>query len=78
MRKGPNYYRIYTDLIREKFPDQANDLLALLPEKAPNSLEVIQLNERIFEKKNSGINQKLRAYDEQSIETILKHQIEYG
>jgi len=77
MKKEPNYYRIFEDLIRDKFPDKARDLITAMPTTI-NSLDVIELNERIFKKANKAYNQRLKSYDANSVKTMLEYQQEYG
>ncbi|MDN3707903.1 helix-turn-helix domain-containing protein [Myroides ceti] len=77
MNTMPNYNRIYEDLIKDMFPDKSNELLLLVTKKIENSLDVIELNEQLFKKNNREkmeYNQRLKAYDVESIKAILKYQ----
>lgn len=73
----PDYNKIYTDLIEKKFPEKKEELAHLLSKEIKNSLQLIKINDLIFNDQNKEINilnQKLRSYDEESIKQILKHQ----
>lgn len=73
----PDYNRIYLDLINRKFPDRRKELIPLLDKEIKNSLELITLNNLIFNYQKKDVmafNQRLRSYDEISIKKILKYQ----
>jgi len=77
MKTIPNYNKIYEDLIVEKFPEQSKELLGLIVKKISNTLQVIELNDRLFKncsEEDSQMNQRLKAYDQYSIQMILKYQ----
>ena len=75
---GPNYKKIYSDIVREKFPEMVND--RFLKEKIRSirtAMDIIDVNELIFrETKNSkkSENQKLRSYDKYSILKVIEFQ----
>ncbi|MBP2618608.1 helix-turn-helix domain-containing protein [Chryseobacterium jejuense] len=74
----PDYKKIYTDIIIERFPDKKNDLQ--IRDKInciQTTLDILSLNTLIFgeeELLNEIDNQKLRSYDENSIVKILDYQ----
>lgn len=75
---SPNYKQIYLDIIAEKYPEKMYN--SKINEKVNNLvtiLDIISLNDLIFEKRNLNIenrNQKLRSYDKKSILAILDYQ----
>ncbi|WP_160135962.1 helix-turn-helix domain-containing protein [Chryseobacterium sp. c4a] len=71
----PDYKRIYTDLILKRYPEKEEDCDVLLQKETLSLLDVIQLNQKIFNRdENSSFNQKLRAYDKDAIVKILIYQ----
>jgi len=73
----PNYNKIYIDLIEKKFPEKKEEFAHLLSKEIKNSLQLIKINDLIFNAQNKEtniLNQKLRSYDEESINEILKYQ----
>lgn len=73
----PDYKRIYSDMLRLKYPEKANDCKSILSGQQLSALEVIQINEIIFpQKKTRGIrfNQAYRAYSKEEIMKILDYQ----
>ncbi|AZA46804.1 helix-turn-helix domain-containing protein [Chryseobacterium carnipullorum] len=74
----PNYNKIYNDLIERKFPEKKEKWAHLLSKEIKNSLELIKINNIIFNHQNKEtdfLNQRLRSYDEESIKKILQYQI---
>lgn len=70
----PNYQRIYLDIIRLKFPEKELELASILGKKDLNTLDVINLNNRIFypnRKEQLSKNQKYKTYDRGTILRIL-------
>lgn len=69
------------DLLKTNFPDKVDTYSNLLTKKKLSVLEVIKLNEAIFEgSKNTEDqkqNQRYRAYDKDSILEILTYQKKY-
>jgi len=73
----PNYTTIYRDLITDKFPDKLNasEIKKFFSRSEHTNLEVIQINNFIYNyRSNISENQKLKAYDKESIFKILKYQ----
>ncbi|WP_153394639.1 helix-turn-helix domain-containing protein [Chryseobacterium vaccae] len=71
----PDYKKIYTDLISEKFPLKLNECQDFFNKKTLNSLDIIQLNNVLFPN-NKFNDQKHKSYDKQSIFEMLKYQRE--
>lgn len=72
-----NYKRIFSDLIRKKFPDKMKECKEYLTKKELTQLEVIELNQKIFgtgTKEVFEFNQKLKSYNEADISEILDYQ----
>lgn len=77
--KIPNYKKIYTDLLNRKYPEKKAICDSILAQEKLSFMDVIRLNEIIFEenKKEKLIrDQKYRSYDERTIIKILKYQRE--
>ncbi|CAM3143933.1 helix-turn-helix domain-containing protein [Chryseobacterium flavum] len=73
----PNYKRIYSDIIDQKFPHKKAECKKLLEKKMLTALDIIELNNRIFGTKNQNLqkmNQKFRSYNETDILRILNYQ----
>ncbi|MFP8892153.1 hypothetical protein SAMN06265171_101661 [Chryseobacterium rhizoplanae] len=76
----PNYKQIYTDIIKTKFPEKKEKCISLLNKADLSQIDIIELNNIIFEKKDKEIekfNQRLRSYDLVSIQKILDYQKKY-
>ncbi|GEN73282.1 MULTISPECIES: helix-turn-helix domain-containing protein [Chryseobacterium] len=75
---GPDYKKIYTDIIEEKFPDKMNNFRIMQKIETINTvIDIIALNRMIFGKQELLVeskNQKLRSYDQRSILNILEYQ----
>ncbi|WP_426474850.1 helix-turn-helix domain-containing protein [Chryseobacterium balustinum] len=64
-------------MIAKKFPNKNQQCQKILTKKSFGILDVIEINEILFEKKSEidlQFNQKHRAFDESSIHKILKYQ----
>jgi DNA-binding transcriptional regulator YiaG len=73
----PNYKKIYTDLLNSKHPDKKHKCENILSKKELNFIDVIRLNEIIFDKgdkETQEMNQKYRSYDKNTVIKILKYQ----
>ncbi|PVV61254.1 transposase [Chryseobacterium sp. HMWF035] len=74
----PDYKRLYIDIITKKYPEKKKDCLFLLCKKELSSLDVIRLNDKLFENYVSDkdkINNSHRSYDKSSIFEILDYQV---
>lgn len=81
MRAKPDYAKIYRDLVQMKFPQLADDFTELLEKKELSHFEVEWLNERLFTGKTKAekqLQQKYKAYDENTIHQILYYQKKHG
>ncbi|MGU3376980.1 helix-turn-helix domain-containing protein [Chryseobacterium sp. M5A1_1a] len=73
----PNYKLIYEDIIRKKYPHKKNECQNILNKKELSTLDVVKLNNIIFDTKNKeaeSFNQKLRSYNKAAILEILNYQ----
>jgi len=72
----PNYKRIYSDIIRKKFPERIEEFQSILSKRNLSFLDIIQLNEKIFQNKKTTYkdNQKHRSYSKSDILQILDYQ----
>lgn len=74
----PNYKQIYTDIIKEKYPEKMNDARIKNKIGCMNTvMDVLNLNTLIFGQADGHTeskNQKLRSYDKNSILKILDYQ----
>lgn len=78
---GPDYARIYSDLIQLKFPELQNEMQEYLQIKKIGYFDIQQINKKLFgEKKHEqlSIEQKYKAYDVATILEMLRYQKEYG
>jgi len=74
----PNYNKIYLDIIDQKFPERKQELIPLLSKEIITSLEVINIQRKIFNLQSKEVNifdQQRKSYDEESIKNILQYQI---
>lgn len=79
IKSKPDYNRIYKDLIQTWFPEQKDELLPLIAVDITTSLDVIHVNNELFDKRSKdtqNYNQKLRSYDIPSIIKIIGYQQE--
>ncbi|SDJ11733.1 transposase [Chryseobacterium jejuense] len=73
----PNYQRIYSDIIEQKFPYKKAECETLLEKKILSAMDIMELNNRIFGTKDQDfkkMNQQLRSYNESDILSILNYQ----
>ncbi len=71
------YKKIYSDLIRKLFPEKVQLLETFMHKNELSPLEVIQLNQKIFDSshtENFDINQKFKSYNSEMIYKILNYQ----
>lgn len=74
---SPDYKKIYTDIIEEKFPHKKNELLPLLTKNILNTIDILELNDKIFNTVDKPINlqhQNHRSYQKSDIFLILDYQ----
>lgn len=74
----PNYKKIYTDIINEKFPSKKELCQNILNKEALTFLDIINLNKKLFNNLNKEIkqeNQKYRSYNKETILQILEYQV---
>ena len=74
MIKGPNYKKIYTDMVLAKYPGKIEVCGNILNKEYMSVLDVITLNRLLFETDNEITNQKLRSYDKRAVMEILNYQ----
>lgn len=80
-KKGPDYRKIYHDLIVMKCPQNLDRCLSILKKEKLSSLDVIKLNKIISDKEDltaSIFNQRLRSYNVSDILEILNYQKKNG
>ncbi|MET3036822.1 helix-turn-helix domain-containing protein [Chryseobacterium sp. NRRL B-14859] len=70
--KGPDYKRIYSDMIRKKLPQKEGVCRKILTKERLDILDVINLNKILFG--HHSCNQKYKAYNEKAIKKILTYQ----
>lgn len=71
----PNYRRIYSDIIKIKYPDKKETCETLLFKTHLSSMDILEINKKIFETENSNnLNQKHRSYNTTDIFSILDYQ----
>ena len=69
-----NYSRIYTDILKEKYPHKLSELKPTLEKEKLSTIDVIYLNEKIFGTRTRAQNQRLRSYAKSDILKILDYQ----
>ncbi|RLJ33831.1 hypothetical protein CLU97_3319 [Chryseobacterium sp. 7] len=74
MIKGPNYKKMYTDMVLAKYPSKIELCGNILNKEYMSILDVITLNKLLFETDNEITNQKLRSYDKKTVLEILSYQ----
>ncbi|MFS4428717.1 helix-turn-helix domain-containing protein [Chryseobacterium sp. GVT01B] len=75
--KGPDYRRIFQDIIDKKFPEKKEWYSEILQKEDLYMLDVLRINNSIFntqDEKMEIYNQKLRSYDEHSVLYMLDYQ----
>ncbi|MGH1517955.1 helix-turn-helix domain-containing protein [Chryseobacterium sp. JK1] len=76
-KSQPNYKRIYSDILDQKFPHKKDACERLMKKKILSAIDIMELNKRIFGTKDQDIkkmNQKLRSYNPTDIVHILDYQ----
>ncbi len=75
--RKPDYKRIYTDILDNKFPHKENECKTLLEKEDLSVLDIIELNRKIFgavSRQTEDFNQKHRSYNKSDILQILEYQ----
>ena len=75
--KGPNYKKIYEDILRLQHPTKKEECEKILSKTAFSVKDVININNIIFPKatqETQFANQRHRSYDKTSIIEILNYQ----
>lgn len=74
----PDYKQIYTDILKEKFPEKLIDItIQNKLERLHSAIDILKFNQLIFGEPEYAVefnNQRLRSYDEESILEILRYQ----
>jgi DNA-binding transcriptional regulator YiaG len=71
----PDYKRIYSDILKMKFPDKKEIYEKLLFKSNLSSMDVTEINKKIFGKSQfHGFNQKHKSYNQSDILKILDYQ----
>lgn len=74
---GPNYKKIYNDIIARNFPSKQKEYQDILGKEVLSNYDVIVLNEQLFSKNNDtyfSINQRFKSYSRETILKILDFQ----
>lgn len=78
----PDYKQIYTDILKEKFPEKLIDItIQNKLERLHSAIDILKFNQLIFGEPEYAVefnNQRLRSYDEESILEILRYQKKNG
>lgn len=70
--QGPDYKRIYSDIIRKKLPHKEKDCRKILNKDKLQILDVLTLNKILFGEQLA--DHKYKSYDERAIKDILEYQ----
>lgn len=73
-KNTPDYKKIYSEMIPDKFPDKSESCRSILNKKELNTMDIITLNTIISRKDSKSYNQKLKSYDRHTIFEILDYQ----
>lgn len=75
-KSSPDYKKIYTDIIHDKYPHKLELCSGFLAKRSLTSIDIIQLNTLIFgeSKLISGKNQKHKVYTKEDILYMLEFQ----
>lgn len=74
---GPNYKKIYSDVLEKKCPEKIIDCKKILEKKDLSTLDVLALNAKIFginDPQSEKSNKKHISYNEAAILHILDYQ----
>jgi DNA-binding transcriptional regulator YiaG len=74
---APDYKKIFRDIIEIKYPDKKKKCRNLLNKKELSTLDIIKLNQEIFETKDKetlAFNKAHRSYHPKTIIEILDYQ----
>lgn len=71
-----NYKQIYTDIIKQKFPQKEKACMELLNKQNLSAIEIVELNNKVFgtNLENEKYNQRYRSYNKTTILKILEYQ----
>lgn len=82
MENRPLYRKLYADMIRDKYPECEALCKHYFKKQHWTALDVLEVNQLLFSKKKNkqgvSVDQKHRAYDEESIKQILLYQQKNG
>lgn len=70
----PDYKKIYTEMIMDKYPDYLPKCHTILDKNEFSVMDVIRLNKLISSGNNRNANQKYKSYDRTAIFEILDYQ----
>ena len=68
----PDYKKIYSDLVREYFPDQVETFKPLLDKTKMSSIDIIKISEKILLIKNGNKRQERQKYRSYSMSDIIQ------
>lgn len=78
MRRKPLYYKLYADMIKDKYPEKKEQCIGYLERTDWTALDVISINNILFgkgqDRTDIAIDMKHRSYDPDSIHKILNDQ----
>lgn len=77
MENIPDYKRIYTDIINEKYPEKKDTFKIILSKNKLSLFDVINCNRMLVDREDEStfiFNQKLHSFGPQSILEILDYQ----
>ncbi len=70
----PNYRIIFKDILQKKYPNKLEEGLKILAKEQITAIDVIQINNFIFNKTYLKDSQKYRSYTKRDILQILDYQ----
>ncbi|HJY14210.1 MAG TPA: hypothetical protein VJ304_15555 [Flavobacterium sp.] len=79
-KSTPDYRRIYSDIIKKKFPQLIEEYSPLLDKKNLSVLDVLEINRKLFgipRLETARFDQRHRSYSKSDIFEILDYQTKY-
>lgn len=80
-RNGPDYEKIYCEIIEKSCPLKKKEINTLFSKKNIKAYDIIELDmllNAVISKDEQAFNQQHRAYDEDTIKYILEYQSKYA
>ena len=80
MNKGPDYQKIYKEITERFHKNKTDKVKTYLQKEEWTSFDVIAVNKLLYDMKENNelkVDKRCKAYDEQTIISVLNHQKEF-